>query len=60
VLELGEYRESRDVDFLCSDRDGYRLIREGVSETSLGPAQASALSLAREVRAGLRSLARLL
>ncbi len=36
VLELGEYRESRDVDFLCADRDGYRRLRETVSETSLG------------------------
>lgn len=51
VLELGEYRESKDVDFLCSSRDGYRLLRETVSEKSLGPILASALSLAREVRA---------
>lgn len=50
VLELGEYRESRDVDFLCSDRAGYRLLREGVSGTTLGLIQASDLSLAREVR----------
>ena len=51
VLELGEYRESRDMDFLCSDRDGYRLLRESVSGTSLGPILAPKLSLAREVRA---------
>ena len=51
VLELGEYRESRDMGFLCSDLEGYRLLREGVSETSLGPIQTSDLSLAREVRA---------
>ncbi len=51
VLELGEYRESRDMDFLCSDRDGYRLLRESVFETSLGPILSSDLSLAREVRA---------
>ena len=24
VLELNEYRESADIDFLCSDREGYR------------------------------------
>ena len=24
VLELGEYRESKGIDFLCSSRDGYR------------------------------------
>ena len=35
VLELGEYRESRDMDFLCSDRDGYRLLRESGSGTDL-------------------------
>ena len=51
VLELGEYRESRDMDFLCSDRVGYRLLRESVSGTSLGPILAPDLSLAREVRA---------
>ena len=51
VLELGEYRESRDMDFLCSSRDGYRLLRESISEASLGPILASGVSLAREVRA---------
>ena len=51
VLELGEYRESKDIDFLCSSRDGYRLLRETVSEQSLGPILTSGLSLAREVRA---------
>lgn len=51
VLELGEYRESKDVDFLCSDREGYRLLRETVSENSLGAIAAKALPLAREVRA---------
>ncbi len=51
VFELGEYRESRDMDFLCSDRDSYRLLRESISETSLGPVLSSDLSLAREIRA---------
>lgn len=51
VLELGEYRESRDIDFMCSDREGYRLLRESVSETSLGHIQTPAVSLARDVRA---------
>ena len=27
VLELGEYRLSKDIDFLCSDADGYREMR---------------------------------
>ncbi len=51
VLELGEYRESRDIDFLCADRDGYRQLRETVTETSLGALQAANITLAREVRA---------
>lgn len=51
VLELGEYRESKDIDFLCSNQDGYRVLRETVTETSLGRIAASSLSLAREVRA---------
>jgi hypothetical protein len=51
VLELGEYRESNAMDFLCSNQDGYRVLRETVTETSLGRIAASGLSLAREVRA---------
>ena len=31
VLELGEYRLSKDMDFLCSDADGYREIRSLVA-----------------------------
>ena len=27
VLELGEYRLSKDIDFLCSDADGYQEMR---------------------------------
>jgi hypothetical protein len=51
VLELGEYRESRDIDFLCSDRDGYRRLRETITERSLGAVAKRPLALAREVRA---------
>ena len=50
VLELGEYRESRDIDFLCADKDGYRMLRESVRETSLAPVARRAMRLAREVR----------
>jgi hypothetical protein len=50
VLELGEYRESRDIDFLCSDQGGYRLLRESIGETSLVPLASPSLKLAREVR----------
>ncbi len=30
VLDLGEYRLSKDIDFLCSDADGYRELRSVV------------------------------
>ena len=51
VLELGEYRESKDVDFLCASRDGYRLLRDAVSGVSLGRVLGKEITLAREVRA---------
>lgn len=36
VLALHEYRESEDLDFLCSSRDGYRALRSTVTSASLG------------------------
>jgi len=51
VLELGEYRESEDLDFLCASRGGYRALRSTVTDRSLGRILASPLPLAREVRA---------
>ena len=51
VLELGEYRESRDIDFLCASREGYRLLRETVTNSSLGKIVSGEISLARDVRA---------
>lgn len=59
VLELGEYRESRDIDFLCSDRDGYRTLRESAGARSLGAMVAGTLEFARDVRAdqyGIRTI----
>jgi len=59
ALELGEYRESRDIDFLCSDRDGYRTLRETVAAQSLGAMATGTLGLARDVRAdqyGIRTV----
>ena len=52
VLELGEYRESMDIDFMCADRDGYRNLRGTVSSSSLGQI-CNTLSLWREVRADM-------
>lgn len=51
ALEFGEYRESRDVDFLCSSRAGFRALRECVTQNSLGRVLRKPLELAREVRA---------
>lgn len=51
VLELGEYRESEDLDFLCSSPAGYRALRSTVMEDSLGAIMATPVPLAREVRA---------
>lgn len=34
-LLLNEYRESVDIDFLCSSRTGYRMIREAVFEQGI-------------------------
>ena len=50
ALSLEEYRESRDIDFLCSSRDGFRLLRETVSEKSLGALARKPIALARELR----------
>ena len=51
ALSLDEYRESRDIDFLCSSREGFRLVRETVTEKSLGAAAHKPIALARELRA---------
>jgi hypothetical protein len=53
VLELGEYRESLDVDFLCANQDGYRELRNEVSSESLGGIFAHQPTLVREVRADM-------
>jgi hypothetical protein len=51
VLELDEYRESEDIDFLCASRAGYRALRAAISDRSLGSLMTTPLPLAREVRA---------
>ncbi len=59
VLELKEYRESADIDFLCSDRAGYRALRSTITNVSLGEISARPFKLAREVRAdqyGIRTV----
>lgn len=62
ALDLDEYRESLDVDFLCADISGYREMRAGVRETSLGPILrdgVAGIDLQRDVRAdqyGIRTV----
>lgn len=50
AMALGEYRESRDIDFLCSSRGGVRALREEVTNRSLGAALREKIELVREVR----------
>lgn len=50
AMTLGEYRESRDIDFLCSRRAGMRMLRETVTNRSLGRVLRSTVKLARDVR----------
>lgn len=53
VLELGEYRESADVDFLCASNHGYRKLRSSVTNTSLGGMFVNPPKLLRDVRADM-------
>ncbi|MFZ1181262.1 MAG: nucleotidyl transferase AbiEii/AbiGii toxin family protein [Herbaspirillum sp.] len=61
VLSLSEYRESLDVDFLCSSIDGYRALRNTITSVSLGDILTQPVDLARDVRAdryGIRTFVR--
>lgn len=51
VLNLNEYRESVDVDFLCASVAGYRQLRNTIHDKSLGDIFTGPVSLARDVRA---------
>jgi hypothetical protein len=65
VLRHGEYRESVDIDFLVSDREGYRALRQRLTGTQGLAAivrPSAELQQARELRAdqyGLRTLVRM-
>ena len=50
ALQLGEYRESVDIDFLCSDRDGYRLLRNAIAPPTLGAVLRTPVKHLRDVR----------
>jgi len=53
VLELNEYRESMDIDFLCADRVGYRELRSTVTNVSLGKVFNRKVELLREIRSDM-------
>jgi len=50
VLQLGEYRESVDIDFLCASIEGYGKIRRAIS-SDLGRLLKTKVKHLREVRA---------
>lgn len=50
AMELGEYRESVDIDFLCPDIQSYREVRKQVTSNALGDITRKPFDLAREVR----------
>jgi len=50
ALSHGEYRESVNIDFVCSSVDGYRGLRESVDTRSLGWLFARPVDLIREPR----------
>ena len=66
VLRYGEYRESADIDFLVSSRDGYRQLRQlvmGAKGIQTLVRAGSTIDQAREIRAdqyGIRTRVRIL
>lgn len=51
ALELEEYRESIDIDFLCPDKQSFRAVRLEVTEHSLGNLVKQDFSYPRDIRA---------
>ena len=62
ALELAEYRESANIDFICADVVGYRTLRGGIADRSFGdllPKSSAGVSLLRDIRAdqyGIRTV----
>ena len=50
ALALGEYRESVDIDFICSSLDGYRELRGLVSDAGMHALFTTPIALLREAR----------
>lgn len=49
-MELDEYRESVDIDFLCPDKASYRAVRECVDGSSLGQLVVQDFEYPRDIR----------
>jgi hypothetical protein len=50
-LELAEYRESVDIDFLCPDKASFRAVRAAVTSDSLGHLVTQEFVYPRQIRA---------
>lgn len=50
ALQLYEYRESVDIDFLCSSQEGYRQLRNIISHSNLGELLTQPVAYLREIR----------
>jgi len=50
ALEIDEYRESIDIDFLCKDKESYRAVRVETSSHSLGNLVLNEFVYDREIR----------
>ena len=50
VLDLGEYRLSRDIEFRCSDQDGYRTMRSRVADQGIAALFGPAVTALRPFR----------
>lgn len=59
-LEIDEYRESIDIDFLCQDKSSYRAVREQVTNLTLGELVIKDFTYAREIRSSRDSVITLL
>jgi len=51
AMELDEFRESVDIDFVCPSVESYRAVRSAVSSSSFGNLVNGELELIREIRA---------
>jgi Nucleotidyl transferase AbiEii toxin, Type IV TA system len=61
VLDLGEYRLSKDIDFLCADPDGYRTLRSAAVSQDVTAFFAHDVVLERPFRSdqyGIRAMIR--